>query len=494
MDDFSKNINRMIQRLSGIPQLFTRENEDKIIKSKDIIINGYQEPERKIPILAECDVLVVGGGPSGISAAIASARAGADTLIIEKFGCLGGVITTVGMETLGWYRYEGTTDCQGIGIEMEKIAEKMGGTLKWPYNDSQCLDADFFKVVADKLIEDNGIRCILHCYAVDVIMKDNIVSGIVTESKSGRMAIMAKRLIDCTGDADIIHFAGGKYFINHIKDRMSTTTIFSCAGVDKEKFINYTEEEKRTYKDWSSLEDNNDWKQHTTEKEQHLRSPFLSSEFDMAVKKGIIQKRDYTIAGSWSSITDAGEATNLNLVHMKNYDCTNVIDLTKAEIEGRKISLEAISALKACVPGFEKAKLRNFGMTLGIRDTRKIVGEYNLTGHDVLNEAKFDDSIGIFPEFVDGYNIIILPSSGRYFQIPYRCLIPINLDNILVAGRCVAGDHISHAAMRNMMACTVTGQGAGVASAISIRDNVLVRNVNIRNLQDELLKQGVRLT
>lgn len=493
MDEFKKQISRMTDRFIGTKQTFIRKAEDKIIKEKEIITEGHLESSRIIPILATCDVLVVGGGPSGISASIAAARAGSDTLIIEKFGCLGGVITTVGMETMGWYRYEGTTDCQGIGIEMENIAEKMGGTLKWPYNDSQCLDADFFKIVADRLIETNGIRCILHCYAVDAIMEGNIITGIITESKSGRMAIMAKRIIDCSGDADIVHFAGGQYYVNHTKDRMSTTTIFSCAGVDKEKFINYTEQEKRTYEDWDGPDGNHEWKQQTTEKEKNLRSPFLSNEFNTAVAKGIIEKREHDIAGSWSSITDAGEATNLNLVHMKNYDCTNVMDITKAEIEGRKISLDAICALKACVPGFEKAKLRNFGMTLGVRDTRKIVGEYNLTGDDVLNQAKFEDSIGIFPEFVDGYNIIILPSTGRYFQIPYRCLVPIKIDNLLVAGRCVSGDNISHAAMRNMMACTVTGQGAGVASAVSLRDNVLVRNVDIKNIQTELIRQGVRL-
>ena len=115
-------------------------------------------------------------------------------------------------------------------------------------------------------------------------------------------------------------------------------------------------------------------------------------------------------------------------------------------------------------------------MTLGIRDSRKIIGEYNLTKDDVLGQARFEDSIGIFPEFIDGYNVLILPTTGRYFQVPYRCLIPLKIENLLVAGRCVAGDNISHAAMRNMMACTVTGQGAGVASAVSIKESITSKN------------------
>ena len=143
------------------------------------------------------------------------------------------------------------------------------------------------------------------------------------------------------------------------------------------------------------------------------------------------------------------------------YDCTNVEHLTKAEMEGREQAMHALQALNAVVPGFEKARLRNFGMTIGTRDSRKIIGRYNLNSDDVRYEARFDDSIGIFPEFIDGYNILILPTTGRYFHVPYGCLVPPKVDNLLVAGRCVAGDKTSHAAMRNMMACTVTGQGAG---------------------------------
>lgn len=490
MSDDIGNIQRMIRRLNNIKNIFVRQEDDVVEKTKADYnsLTGYQEQGKVLPILATCDVLVVGGGPSGISAAIGAARAGANTIIIEKFGCLGGVITTVGMETLGWYRYEGTVDSVGIGSEMEKIAEKMGGTIKWPYNDSQCLDADFFKVVADKLIEDNGVKCILHCYAVDAIIENKVIKGIITESKSGRMVINAERVIDCTGDADIAHFSGVKYRVNRVKDRMAVTTVFNCAGVNKDKFLEYAELVKRTYKDWGG-----DWTQQTTEKEKELRTPFLGSEFEKAVKEGTISADHIDISGSWSALSDAGEATNLNLAHMKGYDSTNVNDLTRAEIEGRKKAMAALLALKTHVPGFENAKLRNFGMTIGTRDSRKIIAEYNLTKHDVMEQGRFEDSIGIFPEFIDGYNVLILPTSGRYFHVPYRCMVPIEIDNLLVAGRCVSGDNISHAAMRNMMACTVTGQGAGVASAISIKENTVSRNVNIRNVQQELIRQGVRI-
>jgi len=133
-------------------------------------------------------------------------------------------------------------------------------------------------------------------------------------------------------------------------------------------------------------------------------------------------------------------------------------------------------------------------MTVGTRDSRKIVGRYNMTGDDVCNQGRFDDAVGIFPEFVDGYNILILPTTGRYFQVPYGCLVPeTGANNLLVAGRSVAGDRVSHAAMRNMMACTVTGQAAGVAAAISLKDKVSTRSVDVKRVQAELARQGARL-
>jgi len=450
--------------------------------------NQIVEPQKNIPVLDVCDVLVIGSGPAGLSAAISAKRAGADTILLERYGCFGGVISTVGVETIAWYRYEGTVDSEGIGVEMEKLAAKMGGTIKWPYNGSECLDADFFKIVADHLVTQARVRPYLHSLATEVIMEGNLIKGVIAESKSGRNAILAKRVVDCTGDADIAHLAGAPYRKTAKEEMMGVTTVFSCAGVDKEKFLRYTRDNPATYADWGKT-----WDQATTGKEDNLPSPYLEKEFAKARELGIVFKNLDTISGSWSALSDAGEATNLNLVHMKGIDCTDVNDLTKAEMQGRAEALDALEALKAVVPGFENAKLRNFGMTLGCRDSRKIIGRYCLTENDVKNQARFKDSVGIFPEFLDGYNVLILPTTGRYFQVPYGCLVPQSVDNLLVAGRCVAGDKISHSAMRNMMACTVTGQGAGVAAAVSVREAASSGTVDITKVQDELERQGVRI-
>jgi hypothetical protein len=178
---------------------------------------------------------------------------------------------------------------------------------------------------------------------------------------------------------------------------------------------------------------------------------------------------------------------------MLGIDPTDVRDLTRAEMEGRQQGLWALEALKKYTPGFERAKLRTFGSSLGTRESRKIVGAYNITEHDVKHQARFQDSIGIFPEFLDAYGVVIIPTTGRYFQVPYGIILPQQVENLLVAGRCVAGDKISHAATRQMMCCTVTGQGAGVAAAVSLKDGVTCRAVDIAKVQKALLKQGVRI-
>jgi hypothetical protein len=176
-----------------------------------------------------------------------------------------------------------------------------------------------------------------------------------------------------------------------------------------------------------------------------------------------------------------------------NLDGTDPDELTRGEMEGRRQAMLAIDALKHFMPGCESAKLRNFGMTLGIRDTRKIDALYNLTAADVRGQARFDDAIGIFPEFIDGYGILILPTSGRYFHLPYRSLVPKGIQGLLVAGRCIGGDKISHAAVRNMACCAVSGQGAGTAAALSVKTGRPFDALDLPAVQAELRRQGARI-
>jgi hypothetical protein len=271
---------------------------------------------------------------------------------------------------------------------------------------------------------------------------------------------------------------------------MAASVMFHLAGVDKHAFMEGVRADPQTYADWAG---NGEWDIETDGKEDTMFSPFLRKPFAQAVRDGLIPDNLATLGGTWGAVHDSGEMTYMNVVHLPGIDGTDPDDLTRGEIEGRSQALHAIEALRRYTPGCENARLRNFGMTLGIRDTRKIHAVYDMTEADVRGQGRFDDSIGIFPEFIDGYGLLVLPTTGRYFQLPYRNIVPRRVGNLLVAGRSSGGDRVSHAATRNMGCCAVLGQAAGVAAAVSLRQGSDVDAIDIGAVQRELERQGVRI-
>jgi hypothetical protein len=405
--------------------------------------------------------------------------------------------------TIAWYRYANTVDAGGIGLEFETTAKILGGSVNIFGNVKnknmlkaleqeglivdgkptyEVLDTEVFKYIADKLVQEAGVTPLLHSTAVDVAMEGNNIKGVITESKSGRQAIMARYIIDATGDADIAYHAGVPFRKSPKNELMEVTVNWGCSGVNIGKFLMYVYLNPSSIGDWGE----------TSGKEESFFTTYLTEPFNKAKAAGEIPE-EVNIESYWTNYTNAGEISSFNGIHLENIDPTDVWDLTKAEIEGRKRVLMAVDALKKYTPGFKKARLRTIGASLGTRESRKIIGEYELTEYDIKNQARFEDSIGICPEFIDGYGIAIMPTTGRYFQVPYGIVLPQKVDNLLVAGRCVAGDRISHAATRQMCCCIVTGQGAGVAAAISVKDNVSCREVNITKVQEVLKNQGVRI-
>lgn len=447
------------------------------------------EPARETQVIHETGVLVIGSGPGGLAAALAAARAGAEVTLLDRFGCFGGNITVVGVEGFAWYRHEETIEAGGIGREFEDRAKAMGAAVSESQSLSYELDSEGFKLVADRLVEEAGIHPMLHRQFVAPIMDGDAIRGVIVESKAGREAILARVVIDATGDADVAQRAGAVTVKTPVEEMQAASVMFHIAGVDKAAFMAGVRADPQTYKDWSSGE----WQVETDGKEDDMFSPFLGKPFERAIREGLIPAHLNTIGGTWGAVHDSGEMTYMNLVHLAGCDGTDPDSLTRFEIEGRAQAMLAIDALRAYTPGCAGARLRNFGMSIGIRDTRKIDAAYNMTEQDVRGEARFDDTIGIYPEFIDGYGVLILPTTGRYMHVPYASMLPKGVRNLLVTGRATGGDRIAHAATRNMACCAVAGQGAGVAAAQALADGTEFNRIDLSAVQKTLEAQGVRI-
>ena len=415
------------------------------------------------------------------------------------------------MGSITWWRYAETVDAGGVCAEIEARAKEMGGSLNLleatddptprallrsqaeknglvkPDGSPTCeiLRSETFKIVADALVRDAGVTPVLHCFVVGALVEDGAVAGVITESKSGRQVIRARRVIDCTGDADVAAFCGAPFHVAPLAERMEMSTNFSLCNVDLPKFALFVAGQDRTMADWVD---------EACAGERDMFSTHVFRVFEDAKAAGELPA-DLTVdlRAFPGGFSPEGQVLSLNAVHQWQVDGLDVLALTRAEMEGRRGVAAALEVFKKRVPGFEKAALSMIGPSIGVRETRQILGGYRLTEADVRGQARFDDSIGIFPEFLDAYKILCLPTTGRYFQVPYRVTVPQGVENLLVAGRPVSGDKVSHAATRQMGCCMVTGQGAGVAAAVSLRDGNSVRDVDLGAVQAELTAQGVRL-
>jgi len=263
---------------------------------------------------------------------------------------------------------------------------------------------------------------------------------------------------------------------------MEVTTNFSCSGVKLPRFMLHTKGQKGTMSDWAT----------TSGKEDDMFSTHVFKPFERAKAAGEIPD-DVVIRVYPGGFTEHGEVLSINAVHMWKVDPTDVRSLTRAEIEGRRRSVMAMDALRKYCPGFEDARIRAFGTAVGTRESRKIIGTGTISEHDTKNQGRCDDSIGVCPEFIDGYQQLWLPTTGRYFQVPYGVIVPDKVDGLLAAGRCIAGDQGSHAATRQMVCCSLTGQAAGTAAALSLKVAVQPRGLEVPALQSALETQGVRL-
>ncbi len=424
--------------------------------------NFYREPPKDIPITAETDVLVIGGGPAGFSAAINAGRNGAKTILIEQTGAVGGVATTGLMSH--W-----TGDTKG-GFYEELLRVSAVG------EDAKIINHEKLKWVMLNMLACEGIKCRLYTLSCNVIMENNMLRGVVTESKSGREAFLADVTIDASGDGDIAAAAGVPYYKGRPDNgkMQPVTLMFQVAGVDTSlaKFIGSFEESYETVDgDLQSLA------------KEKLPWP-----------AGHILIYPSTLPG----------VVTCNMTNCTDIDGTNAEDLTRAEYVCRSQIDEIIIFLRRYVPGFEKCFQISSASVIGVRETRHFQGEYSLSEEDILEAKVFEDWVVTKAHFnFDIHNIhgSGLDKSGlqRHFPqrkgytIPYRCLLPCKVDNLMLAGRNISGTHMAHSSFRAMPICVNIGQAAGVAAALSIKENVTPRNVEVKKIQSRLKKAGVTL-
>ncbi len=366
------------------------------------------EPQRAIPIRYETDVLVVGGGSAGFAAALASARTGARTMLVERYGFLGGMMT--GGLVLGFPRIRNGINCE-LAVRL-----LYGGSVT--NEDSITIDPEITKLVLDEMLAEEQVKILFHSYAANVVQMGRMIDAVIIEGKSGRQAIEAKMVVDATGDGDIAYFSGCPFVMGDSNGvTLPTTASFMLQQI----------------------------------------GDFSKTTLRMGEKHQAVGQQD-------------DQEMRINALDSE--------ELSEAEIILRRKAFEWLAEKKKSSPEYRHAFISQFGSQLGVRETRRIVGLYELKQKDYEEKKEFEDSIGL---------------TFRGDQIPYRSLIPEGIDNLLVAGRCVSYNRDLLGIMRMISTCITTGQASGTAAALASKENVSPERLGIASLQKELERQKVKL-
>jgi hypothetical protein len=452
----------------------------------------FYECAKEIPIIAEPDVLVVGAGPAGIGAAIAAARSGARTMLVEQYAFVGGNLTVAKINPL--FTYHDVKGRQVITGITGEVAERM---TKVGYSDGHMTDLTFdnasmtpfdpegAKVVLFEMLEEAGVELLLHTMCVDAVSKDGNVSAVIVENKSGRGAICPKVVIDCTGDGDVAAKAGADFtYGNDEGIAQPVSLFFRIANVDTKALRKWMKKNRNLLKDAPTDAE--------IDSQKGIAFLGLNDLVKEEIAKGNI---DEEVANRVLMYELPHNQFAVNMTRLQNISGISAEDMTKAEVRLRKQVLQTYNFLKKYVGGFEQSYILDTGTQVGVRETRHIVGDYILNEHDILEGRAFEDGVSCGTYAIDihpgkGKMQIYTGSGKAVYEIPYRSLIPAKLNNLLVAGRCLSANYIAAGSARVMATCMAMGQGAGVAAAMAAAGDGLTRNVDVKELRSNLIKQG----
>lgn len=438
------------------------------------------EPARQTELLGSYDVVVLGGGPAGIAAAASAARAGARTILVERYGFLGGMGTAAGVTNFCGLHANVHGEIKqvvhGVADDLLARIDALGG-LRAPHTvfgriDAQAYDTGAYKIAADALLLESGAEILFHALAAGVIMDGpDRVRALLVETKSGRRAIGGTSFIDCSGDGDLAVWAGASYELGDgAGGMMFPTTMFRINDVAREAAAGAA---------WREFPAQIAAAEARTGRRMPRKTPVIRP-----------QKNDIEWRVNLTQISNASGAAA---------DGTDALQLSAGEIEGRRQIAESFAMLKDAIPAFANAYIVDIPPQLGIRETRRVIGAYMLSEDDVLGCVDFDDTIGVNGWPVEDHiagdiNFRWQPEGSRGFnQLPLRMLLPLGLENLLVAGRCASMTHGGQSAARVSGGCFVMGQAAGTLAAMAAASNAAPRAIEVNAVQAALERDGVFL-
>jgi hypothetical protein len=455
-----------------------------------------REAERELPVAHTPDVLVVGGGIAGIMAALAAGRSGARTLLVERFGSLGGT-GTAAMMSLFYVPYAAS---RGLVRELFDRLIARGGAIPGEF---VVYDAEIYKVLALDLLAEAGVQVLLHTLVSDVILDGKTLRGIVIENKSGRQAVLSRVAIDASGDADLAARAGAPFVKGREADgkMRPMTLIFRLGGVDVPRLVEYVRSHPEDFSP--------DPLQCMLDVDgQMVRIFGFFKLIEAAKARGELWPDCYYFRVE--CVLPRRGMLTVNATRVYGVDGTRAEDLSRAEIETRHQMLQLAAFARKSIPGFEQSWIVDSASTIGVRETRRIRGEYLMTEEDILAGRHYPDVVAVDanqqnprqqgghpPDGKEGgpQDIEARQLVARMFlyEIPYRSLVPRTIDGLLVAGRCLSVDHHADVYTRNQGSCMATGEAAGVAAAVAVADGVPPRRVDVAKVQRGLRALGVDL-